>query len=418
MKQELYVTFFGRFTLSYEGAQGCRTIAEPARSAQRLWMFLEYLCAFHEKGAGQEAVIGAMWENEEEIADPAGALKTTLHRARAVLERLGLPDGKQALCYRRGRYFWSSDLHLRTDAEELDALWEAFSQSADQALPAVLAFLPRYQGDFLPNASESSWALPLRTYYHARYLQLAHDAANRLWELGRLDEAIEVCRQAAVLDPYDERCQILLMRLLHASGATQTALRYYSQVSKLCMDQLGAALSPELVALYQELARVSASVELDLRIIRKQLMEEGEAKGALLCEYAVFVNIYRLMARNTRRFGRVVQLCLLTILEEDGTCPKARRCAAAMEALESACLTRLRTTDVATRLNANQHLLLLPTASYESAGRVLQRAVAAFEETLIGRTVTVETSMLPVLPAGEPPVPALPRENGEADGAP
>lgn len=399
MKQVLCVTFFGGFTMFCPGGE--RVISEQERASQRLWSFLEYLCAFHQNGVSQEELIEAIWEEGEEAADPVGALKTTLHRARAILEELGFPDGKQVLLYRRGRYFWAPELH--TDAEELEALYAAFADAPDKALPAVLNFLPRYQGDFLPNAAGSSWTLPLRTYYHSRYLRLSYDAANRLWELGRLDEAISVCRQAATLDPYDERCQLLLMRLFHASGATQTALRHYSQVSKLCMDQLGVAPSPELVAFYQEIARIDTSVELDLRIIRRRLLEEEPAEGAFICEYAVFRDIYRLMARGMYRSGQVVQLCLLTVLERDGSCPETKRSAAVMAEVEQSCLSRLRSEDVASRLNANQYLLLLPTASYENAERVLRRGLDAFKGTLLGRTVAVRTSLLPILPARETP---------------
>lgn len=241
--------------------------------------------------------------------------------------------------------------------------------------------------------------MSLRTYYHTRFLQLSCDAANRLWELGRLDDAISVCRQAATLDPYNERSQLLLMRLLHAAGATQTALQHYSQVARMYVDQLGAPPSSEMVEFYQEIARVDASVELDLRILRGQLLEEEPARGAFLCEYAVFRDIYRLMAREMQRSGRVVQLCLLTIQERNGKYPGTRRAAAAMAELEKSCLTRLRSEDVATRLNVNQCLLLLPTASYENARKVLRRGLDGFYRTALGKTVEVQTSLLPVLPA-------------------
>ena len=72
-----------------------------------------------------------------------------------------------------------------------------------------------------------------------------------------------------------------------------------------------------------------------------------------------------------------------------------------MAELVRTCLSRLRSEDVAARLNANQYLLLLPTASYENAERVLRRGLEAFKNTLLGRTVAVRTSLLPVLPSRE-----------------
>lgn len=393
----LCVTFFGGFTMSCPGE--ARVVSEQERASPRLWAILEYLCAFHRQGVSREELIDAIWDEEESAEDPAGALKTGLHRVRRLLEELGFPDGKQVLLYRRGRYSWAPELEIRTDAEELDDLFTRFGAEPDRNLAAVLAFLPRYQGDFLPGASRSAWAVSLRTYYHARFLQLSCGAANRLWELGRLDDAIGVCRRAATLDPYDERSQLLLMRLFHASGATQTALQHYSQVARMYMDQLGTAPSSDLVAFYQEIARIDTSVELDLRIIRRQMLEERPTAGAFLCEYAVFQEIYRLLARGMQRSGRVVQMCLLTLQERSGRYPGPRRAAAVMAELERSCLSRLRSEDVATRLNANQWLLLLPTASYENARRVLERGLEGFRGTTLGRTVEVQTSFLPVLPA-------------------
>ena len=137
--------------------------------------------------------------------------------------------------------------------------------------------------------------------------------------------------------------------------------------------------------------------------LEEHLLEEDAAEGAFICEYAVFRDIYRLMARGMYRSGRVVQLCLLTVLERDGGNPEAKRSAAVMAELERSCLSRLRSEDVAARLNANQYLLLLPTASYENAERVLRRGLDAFKNTLLGRTVAVRTSLLPVLPSRETP---------------
>ena len=101
LESTIYVKFFGRFTMSRSRWGTPGVAVAQGKSSQRLWTFLQYLCAFHQKGASQEDVIDAVWEDAE-IADPAGALKTILHRARLLLEELGFPDGKKVLLYRRG----------------------------------------------------------------------------------------------------------------------------------------------------------------------------------------------------------------------------------------------------------------------------------------------------------------------------
>lgn len=66
MEQVLCVTFFGGFSLSCPG--GGKVISEQERASQRLWSFLEYLCAFHQNGVGQEELIAALWEASVQTA--------------------------------------------------------------------------------------------------------------------------------------------------------------------------------------------------------------------------------------------------------------------------------------------------------------------------------------------------------------
>lgn len=396
MKKSLYVTFFGQFTLSCSDLG--TTFAARGQSSRRVWAFLQYLCAFHQRGVSQEDIIEAVW-GEAEVADPVGALKTILHRARMVLESLGFSDGKRVLLYHRGCYSWSPEVELHLDTEELDRLYARFRSMPEDSLSDVLKFLPRYAGDFLPDEDVNSWALSLRTFYHTRYLQISWGAANLLRAQGRFDEAIDLCRTVTTLDPYDERCQLLLIRLLHDSGTTQAALRHYSTVSELYMDQLGVSPSPEMAALYQEISKAGGGERLELPAVRGQLLEKGTVKGPFFCEYAVFQDIYRLIARTMPRSGSAAQLVLLTVTENNGGPMEAKQRTAAMEALRDDGLSMLRPGDVAARVSPSQ-VLLLPSTSREKAEAALCRILAAFENTLIGKRVGVQTSLLPVLPVG------------------
>ncbi len=402
LESTIYVKFFGRFTMSRSRWGTPGVAVAQGKSSQRLWTFLQYLCAFHQKGASQEDVIDAVWEDAE-IADPAGALKTILHRARLLLEELGFPDGKKVLLYRRGHYHWSPDVTLCLDTEELDRLYASYTAAPEQMLPAVLEFLSGYDGDFLPNSAGSFWTLSLRTFYHTRYLLLAQDAARQLQAHGRFDEAIDVCRRATTLDPYDEHCQLLLIRLLYISGAPQAALKHYSTVTELYMDRLGMSPSAEMSALYQEISRSEGGAELNLAAVREQLTERGAITGPFFCEYAVFQDICQLTARTMARSGGEAQLALLTIMDSASLLPEHRRRAEAMNALRASGLSILRPGDVAARLGPSQVLLLLPSTDREHALSALNRILTAFARTPIGRSTQVQTTLLPVRPSVDGP---------------
>lgn len=400
MERTLYVKTLGGFSLRYSHADGPAVeITEQDSGSWRQWAFLQYLCVFHQRRVPQEELIDVLW-GDVDIGNPVNTLKTLLHRARLTLEKLGFPDGKKTLLYRRGVYTWDPELTIRVDTEEFDELQARFetAPSSEESLAAAQQALDLYQGDFLPHSSASPWALSPRTYYHSKYLHLCCEAATALWGLDRLEEAVGLCRLATGLDPYDETCQLLMMRLLHASGAKQAVAQYYNDVSTLLMSQLGVTPSQEMTALYHELSGPEESQELDLHTIRTILLgDDAVSKGAFYCEYFVFQNICRFLARTTTRNGEIVQLGVITLFPKKGARLTVSQRADAMSDLKSAILANLRSGDIFTQFSPTQYLLLLPTASHENGSMAVDRVLSAYAQTLNGMTTTPQFSLLPAL---------------------
>lgn len=400
MEHILHVKTLGGFSLRCSHPdQPDVEITEQDSGSWRQWTFLQYLCVFHQRRIPQEEIIDILW-GDVEISNPVNTLKTLLHRARLTLEKLGFPDGKKVLLYRRGVYTWDPELTIQLDTEDFDSLRALFEADpgSEEGLSAAKKALELYQGDFLPRASGSPWALSPRTYYHSRYLYLCCAAATSLWGLDRLDEAVDLCRQATAADPYDESCQLLMMRLLHASGAKQAVAQYYNDVSTLLMNQLGVTPSQEMTALYHELSGPEESQELDLQTIRTILLGDDAAnKGAFFCEYFVFQNICRLLARTTARSGEIVQLGVITLFPKRGGRLTVTQRAAAMGELKTAILENLRSGDIFTQFSPSQYLLLLPTASRENGSMAVDRVLSAYGRTLCGMTTAPRFSLLPAL---------------------
>lgn len=71
-----------------------KKITEQYRASRRMWLFLQYMVIYHDREVTQEELLKVLWWDDES-SNPANAMKTTLHRARAVLEELGFSDGRQ-----------------------------------------------------------------------------------------------------------------------------------------------------------------------------------------------------------------------------------------------------------------------------------------------------------------------------------
>lgn len=398
MKGSLYITTFGKFSIESPSNGGASIISDQSSSSWRLWTFLQYLCVFHDRAVAQEEIFDLLC-NDADSGNPVNTVKTLLHRSRLLLEKLGFPDGKEVLRCRRGLYSWNPELSIQTDTGEFDRLCAVFEAEPEsqEGLEAARKAMELYGGDFLPSAAGSPWALSPRTYYHTKYLRLCCDMANVLWEQGKVGEAIDVCHTATSMDPYDESCHLLMMRLLQATGSKQAAAQYYSDVSNLFMVQLGIPPSEELTALYHELTGSGEVPEMDLRTILGGLQDQDRSGGTFFCDYNVFRDIYSLLIRSALRSGHVVQLSLVTLLDLDGgVLPQARR-TAAMEELRKAISSCCRAGDVCAQLSACQYLLLLPTASYENGSMVIKRILNAYGRTMMGMTTSAKCSSMSAL---------------------
>lgn len=405
-KSSLYISLLGKFSVRLNVGEGDEQIAKemPAATMLRQRAFLQYLCVFHDREVSQEELIEAIFDSEEGVNDPINTLKNTLYRTRLLLENLGVEDGKKALLYRKGFYSWSPDIEIKLDTEEFDALYERFYKAEEPAaeIETALKAFSLYGGEFLPNAMNSLWTVSLRTYYHGRYIKLARDAAELLYQQGRIKEGVEICRVATTADPFNEDAQLLMLKLLNAADMTQLAVQHYEKIRSMFMEQLGVTPSQELSDYYRKLLRSDEPRELDLSAVREQLLETSTVDGAYFCEYAVFRNVYRLVARSTIRSGQAIQLAMATLYDAKGEPLSLKRCATPMDVLHDAIHRALRTGDVFTRFSRDQYLILLISSSHENAAMAMERVLKLYRGTPSGTRTKVWYSILPVLPPGMP----------------
>lgn len=396
-KISLDVNMFGQFSISHTVDGKIMTLTDQTSASRRLWAFWGYLISFRSAPVAQDELIDILW-NGEETEDPVNTLKTLLHRARRLLESIGIEDAKQVLLYRKGSYSWSDQVVFSIDTERFDRYYELAMEDSSNKLPALLSAISLYGGILLPKASQETWAISLRMYYQARFMKICNEAARLLEQAGRYVDMIDVCRKAIHADPYDEAIHLLLMQALSSNGSQQAAIAHYTYVTKLFMDQLGVAPSEQLTSFYRRLVKSTNSVELDLRVVRQALVEEKPASSPYYCEYAIFQDIYRLESRTAERTGQVIQLSMLSILSVQGANLSAKQTGLAMERLKQVILTTLRRGDAFTQYSASQYLLLLPCASYENGNKVLSRVVSNFKRAYPTMAVRLQFSVLPLLP--------------------
>ena len=360
-------------------AIGPRTLTQDENRAQKLWSVLCYLLLHRDRSVPQSELIDLFWP-EEDRANPTSALKTLLHRTRAMLESL-FPDGPSPILSGRGSYAWNPEVPCRVDAEEFEGLCirsldETLGREQRRELCRQAEQL--YQGDLLPRLSTQLWVVSLATHYHTRYVELVKRYAALLEEDQSFPQMEQVCARACELDPLDEELQVLLIRSLLRQGKSTAALSRYEAATDLLYRNLGVRPSQALRDLYREIMDVEKGLETDLEVIQSQLQEAAGKSGAFVCEYGFFQQVYRLEARRAARNGTCIHIALLTVSQPGGGVPPLNVLNQTMDQLLAVITASLRRGDVVSRFSGAQYVLMLPGASQEDAVMVMDRILSSF----------------------------------------
>lgn len=360
-------------------AVGGRTLTQDENRAQKLWSVLCYLLLHRDRSVPQSELIDLFWP-EENRANPTSALKTLLHRTRAMLESL-FPDGPSPILSGRGSYAWNPEVPCRVDAEEFEGLCirsldETLGREQRRELCRQAEQL--YQGDLLPRLSTQLWVVSLATHYHTRYVELVKRYAALLEEDQSFPQMEQVCARACELDPLDEELQVLLIRSLLRQGKSTAALSRYEAATDLLYRNLGVRPSQALRDLYREIMDVEKGLETDLEVIQSQLQEAAGKSGAFVCEYGFFQQVYRLEARRAARNGTCIHIALLTVSQPGGGVPPLNVLNQTMDQLLAVITASLRRGDVVSRFSGAQYVLMLPGASQEDAVMVMDRILSSF----------------------------------------
>lgn len=373
-QQILQVQMLGRLSLTY----GDRKLVCSTR-AKLIWNILAYLLCHRGEYVSSEELISIAWKQEKND-NPSGAMRTAIHRARAMLSDLTDDEDVQFLISGSGGYMWNPQIPMDVDVDRLEKAAGAVNKNPDD-LDTCLEALEIYQGKFLPQQANEMWVMPIQTYYHNVYEWLLEQTMPLLERESRSSEGIGICRRALQIDPYSEKTYQHLMRFLLIQNERQEVVKVYEEMSKLMLSTFGILPDQESRNLYREaLESVKNNSVVSPEDARASLSEQGEITGALVCDYDFFRMMYQAQARTIVRSGQVIHTVLLTLKSRQKREVSEKSLTLAMEHLQEHLMRSLRKGDVITRCSSSQYLVMLPSANYENSIKVCQRFVASFEK--------------------------------------
>ena len=145
LSQVLKVSMLNGFSLSLGG----NTVSYTDDRSKKSWLLLGYLISKRNRQVPIEELTRIVWEDDASHS----AIKTLIHRTRALLDGLGEDAGKSILVSAGGSYAIDREIEISCDAEEFEAAYNAARSrhDAEERLNSLVGAINLYTGDLQPD---------------------------------------------------------------------------------------------------------------------------------------------------------------------------------------------------------------------------------------------------------------------------
>ena len=388
----LTVKSFGKFQITY----GEHILNDELLRSDMLKKLLMYMLTHREHPASIQELSEALW-SEDEIDNPAGALKNLMYRLRTIMKK-HISDDKFIITS-QGAYAWNNEIEVEMDAEVFEEYCKNAKSSRDEAviLQNYESAVALYKGEFMENALDHHWAVTLSTYYHSMFLNAVKTLAEMYTKMERYQDIEDLSVHALRMDRVDEDLYCYHITALINGNKYDLAMKRYDEAVKTLQDALGVHNPAKLQKVQQELLKMNKGTAPEaLEHIHDDMVEEEESVGVYFCGYPIFKEIYRLEVRKNSRLGEAEYIVLFTLelndkLSADNDKMKKFLVEQGMKNLKNTLKKVLRIGDVAARYSDSQFIVLLPTCTYESSVAVAKRVTENFATLDKAKRVAIKT---------------------------
>ena len=375
MSKGIFIRMMGEFVIEADG----REIAHLAGKSRKGISLVEYLILNHGRQVPRQRLVNVLWfsmKNE----NPESALKTLISRIRKILntEVPGLGD---CIVSDRGGYRWSSMPGMRVDMLEIMEINEQLPREADKEKREQLCekLLKLYTGDLFLTGDIKGGA-GYAAALHNQFLLAVYDYVEELREAERYNDVIAVCEKALEIDSFDERLQMEYMQAMVYINRTGEAVIHYGKMSEMSERYFGVEPSDEMRSFYRQMVRSEKKVRVNLDLVRNELLESDKKKGAYICDFEMFKEIYNLQIHNLERLDSTMFLGVIMLFDPDEEMENetAEYRESVMQGLIDILRDNLRRGDIVTRFSDTSVTLLLPTVDYTTGNMVIERIHQVF----------------------------------------
>jgi DNA-binding SARP family transcriptional activator len=253
---DLRIKLFGEFGVW----RGDDPVEGEEWGGQKPRSLLKLLLTRPGRAFSKDEIVEALWPGVS-LQDADRRLRITVSLLRRALEPdLGRGSDSRYILSRRPGYAFDEGADCEVDAREFEKrrTRAGTAQKAgklDDAIREYREALDLARGEFLAEEPYEDWAMEAREEWRGSRLAVLSGLAECLALKGRYAEAIEILGRALALDGYRDELHRRLMLYHYCAGEQGLALRAFRDYARMLKEELGAAPSPELVHLKEQMER-------------------------------------------------------------------------------------------------------------------------------------------------------------------
>ncbi len=404
---QIKIRMLGRFEILVNDKQ----IDDQLSKSKKGCTLIQYLLISRQEAVPYTQLYEILWPNEES-ANPESALKTLVSRMRVILSNCSAGLG-ECINTVRGAYRWVSMPGCEIDMFEFERISQDLrdvKELTPETREQFQQLMDLYMGDLLPGNSQENWVVSRSVYLQNLYITTVYQFLDLLKEAQDYEEIIRICRLALEVNAFDERLHLMLMDALVKTNRNNEAFMQYKHATNLHFRYLGVKPPEGIQEFYKQIIQTGKVLDGDIDSIRNELIDNDSAKGAFVCEYAVFKEIYNLQVRSLERSNTTMFLGLVMVSSIDGQPIDPMKLDDVMTLLQDVLRKGLRRGDTITHYTASQFALLLPIKSYDNGKMIMERLKRQFYKEYVNSSIVLNYRIGPITEEA-------PRLTGEPDAA-
>lgn len=374
---KLAIRLIDRLRIEYKGER-IEGVLESSRKAR---MLVEFLVLAEGESVTVNTLHETLW-NDANIRNPDSALRVLVSRTRAMFADVD-PRLRNCITASVGAYAWNMFMTGYIDVVEVRELcasllkMHAYSREYKAGLVRLVSL---YKTGMLKEDGAEAWVARHAVSLEEAYAEAIHHSIRLLWEAQAYGALSKLCKVCMSVLPYDESVHAGYIRALNKMQRSHEAHAHYWQMHQMYTENLGMPLPDMLQELSVEMGAADASIDNDINVIRKELLQGAKLSEKELCGYPVFAEIYRIYMRTVAEGRGAACLAMAKIVPDRKRRAQEGELDETMAGLLDILISSLRKGDLITRYSASQYAILMECAGMEIAALVMERIEALFGE--------------------------------------